>query len=154
MHHFRARFPKWGLTPPKEISSHVFKMAFFPKFFEDFIKYIRQITGKKIKLFLELFINKIFEKTFVIFVSKQSLDTSSVPGLVWNCPSISVSMGLLYLNILGQNLKYFDVISCRSNLLKPQISESKDEPRLAHTWIGKAHVTLENCPNQMPTHLG
>ena len=43
---------------------------------------------------------------------------------------------------------------CRSNSVKPQISESKDEPRLAHTWIGKAHVTLENCPNQMPTQLG
>ena len=50
--------------------------------------------------------------------------------------------------------KKFDVIWFRSNSVRPQISKSKDEPRLAHTWIGKAHVTLENCPNQMPIQLG
>ena len=37
MHHFRASLPKWILTPPKEISSHIFKMVIFPKFFGAFM---------------------------------------------------------------------------------------------------------------------
>ena len=40
MHHFRASLPKWVLTSPKEISSHIFKMAIFPKFFEAFMTHI------------------------------------------------------------------------------------------------------------------
>ena len=40
MHHFRANLPKWFLTPPKEISSHIFKMAIFPKFYETFMCHI------------------------------------------------------------------------------------------------------------------
>ena len=36
-HHFRASLPKWVLTSPKEISSHIFKMVIFPKFFEAFM---------------------------------------------------------------------------------------------------------------------
>ena len=40
MHHFMACLPKWVLTPPKEISSHIFKMVIFSKFFGDFIKEI------------------------------------------------------------------------------------------------------------------
>ena len=37
MHHFRAILPKWVLISPKEISSPIFKMAIFPKFFEAFM---------------------------------------------------------------------------------------------------------------------
>ena len=40
MHHFKASLPKWFLTPPKEINSHIFKMAIFPKFFETFISHL------------------------------------------------------------------------------------------------------------------
>ena len=40
MHHFRASLPKWVLTSPKEISSHIFKMTIFPKFFEAFMTHI------------------------------------------------------------------------------------------------------------------
>ena len=37
MSYFRASLPKWVLTIPKKISSHIFKMAIFPKFFEYFM---------------------------------------------------------------------------------------------------------------------
>ena len=37
---FRAGLPKWILTLPKETSSHVFKMALFPKIFRAFKKHI------------------------------------------------------------------------------------------------------------------
>ena len=40
MHYFRAILPKWVLAPPKETSSHSFKMAIFPKFFGAFMKHI------------------------------------------------------------------------------------------------------------------
>ena len=40
IHYFRASLPKWVLTPPKETSSHIFKMALFPKFFGAFMKHI------------------------------------------------------------------------------------------------------------------
>ena len=70
--------PKWVLTTPKEISSHIFKMAIIPKFFEAFISnIIRWNTGKKTKLFSELFTNDINEYSFVLFVSKQSQGTLS-----------------------------------------------------------------------------
>jgi hypothetical protein len=40
MHYFRASLLKVVLTPPKEISSHIFKMAFFSKLFGAFMKHI------------------------------------------------------------------------------------------------------------------
>ena len=62
------------MTPPKETSSCTFKMAILPKFFGAFIRHlIRKNPGKKIKLFSQLFTNNIFENSFVLFVSKQSL---------------------------------------------------------------------------------
>ena len=49
-------------------------MAIFPKFFEAFMSHIiRLSTGKKTKLFCEFFTNNIFEYSFVLFFSKQSL---------------------------------------------------------------------------------
>ena len=33
MYHFIASLPKWVFRPPKETSSHIFKMVIFPKFF-------------------------------------------------------------------------------------------------------------------------
>ena len=33
MHYFRSILPKWVLAPPKDSSSHIFKIAVFPKFF-------------------------------------------------------------------------------------------------------------------------
>jgi hypothetical protein len=48
-------------------------MTISPKFFEAFMRHIiRKNSGEKIKLFLEFFIKKTFEK-LVIFISKQSL---------------------------------------------------------------------------------
>lgn len=74
MHYFMAILPKWILAPPKETSSHIFKMVIFPKFFGAFMKIIiREKYRQKIKLFLELFINKKFEYTFVHFISNRSL---------------------------------------------------------------------------------
>ena len=74
MHHFRASLPKWVLTTPKKISSHIFKMAIFPKFFEAFMTYIIRLNrDKEIKLFPELSINKIFGDSFVRFISDRSL---------------------------------------------------------------------------------
>ena len=100
MHHFWASLPKCVLTPPKEISSHIFKMAIFPKFFEAFMSHIiRKNTGKKTKLLSELFTNKFFENSFVLFVSKQSLNHSSVytvfclHGCFFNVSKIRVSRG-------------------------------------------------------------
>ena len=43
MHHFRAILPKWVLTPQKETSSHIFKMAIFSKFFGAFISWHNQV---------------------------------------------------------------------------------------------------------------
>ena len=40
IHYFRAGLPKWVLTLPKEISSHWFKMALFPKNIVAFKKHI------------------------------------------------------------------------------------------------------------------
>ena len=40
MHYFKAILPKSDLAPPKETSSHIFKMAIFPKFFGAFMKHI------------------------------------------------------------------------------------------------------------------
>jgi hypothetical protein len=67
MHHFRAISPKWVLAPPKEKSSHIFKMAIFSKFFGSFMRHIvRSNTGKKIELFLELLTNTVFSKNFCL----------------------------------------------------------------------------------------
>ena len=63
---------KWVLTL-KEISSHIFKLFFYFKFHWGFHDPNNQVnTAKKMKLFPEVFINKMFEHTFVIFVSNQS----------------------------------------------------------------------------------
>ena len=40
MHYNRAILPKWILASPKETSSHLFKMAIFPKFFGTFMRHI------------------------------------------------------------------------------------------------------------------
>ena len=40
MHYFRGISPKWVLTSLREISSHMFKVASFSKFFGDFISHI------------------------------------------------------------------------------------------------------------------
>ena len=75
---FRASLEKWVLTL-KEISSHIFKLVFYFKFLWGFHGPHNQVnTAKKMKLFPELFINKMFEHTFVIFVSNQSLFQCSV----------------------------------------------------------------------------
>ena len=42
---------------------------------------IRENAGKKFKMISELFINKNFEYTFVLFVSDQSLPTEIEPTL-------------------------------------------------------------------------
>ena len=53
MHHFRAISPKWVLSPQKEISCHIFKMAILTKFFDDLMNHItREYAGKKMKIFL------------------------------------------------------------------------------------------------------
>ena len=53
MHHFMASLPKGLLTPPKETSSHIFKMALFPKFFGSSMKHIIRLNaGKKQNCFL------------------------------------------------------------------------------------------------------
>ena len=55
MHHFRAISPNWILTPQKEISCHIFKMAILTKFFDDLMNHItREYAGEKMKLFLNV----------------------------------------------------------------------------------------------------
>ena len=74
MHHFMASLPKWVLTPPKETSSHIFKMVIFPKFFWAFMKHIiRWNTGKKLDSFPELFTNMIFDYSFVCFFTHKTI---------------------------------------------------------------------------------
>ena len=74
MHHFRAILPKCVLAPPKETSSHIFKITIFPKYFEAFMRQIvRQNTGKKIKKNPELFSNKIFEYSRVTFFADKTI---------------------------------------------------------------------------------
>ena len=52
------------LTPQWKTSCHIFKMAIFSKFFVDVMTHIiKDNAGKRIKLFLELFINKNYEPT-------------------------------------------------------------------------------------------
>ena len=40
VYYFMAILPKWILAPPKETSSHVFKMPLFPKLFRAFMRQI------------------------------------------------------------------------------------------------------------------
>ena len=48
MHNLRAISPKRVLTPQKEISYHIFKMAILTKFFDDLMNHItREYAGKK-----------------------------------------------------------------------------------------------------------
>ena len=55
MPHFRANLPKWVLTPQKENSCHIFKLAIFSKFFVDLMgNIIRKYEGKKIEWFLNV----------------------------------------------------------------------------------------------------
>ena len=55
MHHFRGSLPKWILTPQKEISCHIFKMAILTKFFDDLMNQkTREYAGKKMKSFLNV----------------------------------------------------------------------------------------------------
>ena len=61
-------------------------MAIFPKFFEDFMTHIiRSNRDKKIKLFPELSITKIFGDSFVRFISDRSLG-----GSVYNDVKVSI----------------------------------------------------------------
>ena len=74
MHHFMGSLPEWVLTPQKETSSRVLKMTIFQKFFGAFMRHIIRLNvGKEIKSFSELFINKIFEYTFVTFEYEQTI---------------------------------------------------------------------------------
>ena len=55
MHNLRAISPKRVLTPQKEISYHIFKMAILTKFFDDLMNHItREYAGEKMKLFLNV----------------------------------------------------------------------------------------------------
>ena len=74
MHHFMGSLPKWLLTTQKETSSCVLNMTIFKKFFGAFMRHIIRLNaGKEIKSFSELFINKIFEYTFVTFEYEQTI---------------------------------------------------------------------------------
>ena len=55
MHDFRAISLKSVLTPQKEISCHILKMAILTKFFGGLMNHIiREYEGKKIRLFLNV----------------------------------------------------------------------------------------------------
>ena len=74
MHHIMASLPKWLLTPQKETSYCVLNMTIFKQFIGAFMGHIIRLNaGKEIKAFSELFINKNFEYTIVLFVSNKSL---------------------------------------------------------------------------------
>ena len=78
MHHFRASLPKWDLTPQKETSSCVFKMAIFSKFFGAFMRHIiRYSTGKK-----NIFLNFSLITFFNIFLCF-SFEIRVYNGLNW-----------------------------------------------------------------------
>ena len=68
MHHFRAISPKWVLTPQKEISCHIFKMAILTKFFGDLMNHIiKKYAGKQIKLFLNVSSLKFMDIVLSLF---------------------------------------------------------------------------------------
>ena len=48
---FRANFRKWVLTPHKETSCRIFKMANFSEFFDDFMSHIDRLDRFFFKLF-------------------------------------------------------------------------------------------------------
>ena len=59
MHHFRGKIPKYVLTPQKETSSPIFKIAIFSKFFGNFMSHIIRLNaGKRIKHFLNFSLNR------------------------------------------------------------------------------------------------
>ena len=69
MHHFRAISPKSVLTPQKEISCHIFKMAILTKFFDDLMNHItRKYAGKKIRSFLNVSLLKIMDILLSVFM--------------------------------------------------------------------------------------
>ena len=69
MQYFRAVLPKLILPCIKETSCHIFKMAFFSKFFGDLITHItREYAGKKIKSFLNVSPLKIMDILLSVFM--------------------------------------------------------------------------------------
>ena len=72
---FQGYFAEVNFDNFQETSCHIFKTAIFSKLYEAFMAHIiRKNAGKKFKMISELFINKNFEYTFVLFVSDQSLN--------------------------------------------------------------------------------
>ena len=117
MHHFRAILPKWVLTPTKETSSHIFKMDTFSKFFRAFMRHkIRQNTGRQIKLFSEVFINKIFKCTFVLFVSNKSLLDANLK--FWHLRPTQFHIFIVLLQNV-KILKHNDWVLCKSAMIFP-----------------------------------
>ena len=68
MHHFRAISPNSILTPQREISCHIFKMAILTKIFDDLMNHIaREYAGKKNEILSEHFTINDCKFTFVTF---------------------------------------------------------------------------------------
>jgi hypothetical protein len=57
---------------------------------------IRKNAGKKFKMIFELFINKIFEYTYVHFVSDQSLHQFNAIVSLWNIDLSQKTLRILY----------------------------------------------------------
>ena len=74
MLHFMASLPKGVLPPPMKICSHTFKMAIFPKFFDDLISnIIREYAGEKNEIISEYFTINNHGFSFVSFSTDQTL---------------------------------------------------------------------------------
>ena len=71
---FHGKFAEVSFDTSDRNQLSCFQNDFFLKFFGAFmIHKIRQNAGKKIKVFSELFINNIFEYTFVSFEHNQTI---------------------------------------------------------------------------------
>ena len=97
--------PKWILTPQKEISCHIFKMAILTKFFGDLMnQMIREYAGKKIKLFLNVSPLKIMDIFLSLF---------KVSSLYWRM--LEGLAGLLEIRLVSSagNMMYGPLLQSR-----------------------------------------
>ena len=102
MHHFRASSPKWVLTPPKKISSHISKILWG---FHDSHNQVHKIQVKRWKCFLNFSLIKFLE--ILLSDSFLSLDLHCFIRLSWI--SINLSYVLLFgaRHFLKNPIKFF-----------------------------------------------
>ena len=126
--------PKCDLTPQKETGYYIFKMTIFSKFFGDFMRHIiGQSAGKKIKYFFELFSNKNFRFTRVIYLAHESLNR------ILNEKVVGLKIFILFQNNIAFRIKYningfHRIFGHKVSFLIPPIYLSPINSKYKNSW--------------------